>query len=354
MPFSDGPEVTKLSPGSELENRYSRHALLEEFGSGGQERISRSSVLVVGGGALGSTLSMLLARAGVGRLTVVDRDVLELSNLQRQTLYDEQDLASGLPKAQAAARKLGAMNSEIQVNGLAADFTPRNAERLVADADVVADGTDNFETRYLINDACVKLGKPWIYGGVIGTTGMFMSVVPGTGPCLRCVFPQPPAPGTFPTCDTVGVLNTVPAIIASLEATEVFKILLGAEVSAGRLVTLDAWTLRWHEVSAVRSPDCPTCGKGRYEFLDAEQTSWTTALCGRNAVQITPAEGPGIDLEELGRRLSGVARVSVKGAVLHFEVEGHEIVVFPDGRALVKGLSDEARAKALYTRYVGM
>ncbi|MFH2010424.1 MAG: ThiF family adenylyltransferase [bacterium] len=337
-------------PGS----RYSRQTILPEFGEDGQERLARSTVLVVGCGALGSVLADTLTRGGVGHLVILDRDVLELSNLQRQSLFNEQDVTDGLPKAEAAARTLARVNADIRIEGRVTDLTPRNAEALIRDVDLVLDGTDNFEARYLINDVCCKLGKPWVYGGVIGTTGMTMSVVPGSGPCLRCVFPEPPAPGTAPTCDTAGVLNTVPAIIASLQATAAYRILLGHPPESGRLLSLDAWTRRWHELTAPASESCPACVHGRYEFLDAGQTSWTTAFCGRNAVQVSPASELELDLAALKERLDPVATATFNGLVLSLTVEGHELVVFPDGRALIKDTQDESRARALYARYVGM
>ena len=340
-----------MSDESGLE-RYSRQVRLPEVGRQGQRRLGQSRVLLVGCGALGSVLANSLVRAGVGELTVVDRDLLELHNLQRQVLYDEQDVAAGLPKAEAAARRLRRVNSTVSVSALVQDVTAHNVEGLVAGAHLVLDGTDNLETRYVINDACVKAGTPWIYGGVIGTNGMTMNVLPG-GPCLRCVFPTPPPAGSLPTCETAGVLGTAPAVIASLQATEAIKILCGAETPASGLLSVDLWGRRFQQVEVLRDEACPTCGRGQYDFLKTRETAWVTSLCGRDAVQITPARPAEIDLEQLARTLESAGEVSFNGFLLQAEIEGHELVIFPDGRVMIKGTTDEAVARSLYNKYVG-
>jgi molybdopterin/thiamine biosynthesis adenylyltransferase len=308
--------------------------------------------LVVGCGALGSTIASTLVRAGVGSIRIVDRDIIELHNLQRQVLFDEDDVAAGLPKAKAAELKLRRINSDVKIEGLVADVTPRNIESLMADVSLVLDATDNFESRYLINDAAVKHGKPWIYGGVIGMTGMTMNILPGEGPCLRCVFPTAPLSGSLPTCETAGVLNTAPAVIASIQATEALKILCGGQPSS-QMVYIDMWKQSFRQMSVTRNADCPACGSGQYEYLSSEQTAWTTTLCGRNAVQITPAENVELDLGRLKDALSTMGNVSFNGSVLRFTVNNHEMLLFPDGRAMISGTDDEKLARSLYARYVG-
>jgi adenylyltransferase/sulfurtransferase len=327
--------------------------VLPEIGSEGQEQLLNASTVVIGCGALGSVQAQLLARAGVGRIRIVDRDVLELNNLQRQVIFNEEDVAAGLPKAEAAARKLRKINSSIEIEGLVEDVTPRNIEELITDVDIVLDGTDNIETRYLINDACVKHKKPWIYGGVIGTTGMAMPVLPGEGPCIRCLFPETPPPGSLPTCDTVGVLNTAPATVASIQVTEAIKLLVGKGISKNRLLTLDLWTGSYRFVAVQKDTNCPCCGQGRFDFLEAKEVSWTTTLCGRNSVQISPSQATVLSLDDLSRRLAQAGKVSYNGLLLQFQIGDHELIIFPNGRTIVKGTTDEAVAKSLYSKYLG-
>jgi len=338
---------------SQVDDRYSRQVLLAEIGEDGQQRLLESSVLIVGCGALGSTMAGTLARAGVGRIRIVDRDVPELHNLHRQVLFDEDDVAAGIPKAEAAARKLRRINSSIEIDAHVTDVNPRTIEALIADVSLVLDGTDNFETRYVINDACVKCGKPWIYGGVIGTTGMSMNIIPGKGPCLQCLFPDAPSPGSLPTCDTLGVFNTAPAIIASIQATEACKLILGSEETARGLIHVDVWAGTFQRIDVKRTEGCPACGLNRFDYLTVRETSWVTSLCGRNAVQITPAKSTSISLDRLSEALARVGRVSYNGLLLQFEVEGRELMIFPDGRVIVKGTTNESVAKGLYAKYVG-
>ena len=336
-----------------INDRYARQRVLPEIGSGGQEKLLNASIVIIGCGALGSVQAQLLARAGVGRIRIVDRDVLEMNNLQRQVIFNEEDVAAGLPKAEAAARKLRKINSSIEIEGLVEDVTPRNIEGLIADADLVLDGTDNIETRYLINDACIKHRKPWIYGGVIGTTGMTMPVLPNEGPCIRCIFPESPPPGSLPTCDTVGVLNTAPATVASIQVTEAIKLIVGSGASEYRLLNIDLWTGSYRYVPVQKNENCPCCGEGRYDFLNAKEVSWTTTLCGRNAVQISPARAVTLSLDDLSKRLAQAGKVSYNGLLLQFQVSDHELVIFPNGRTIVKGTTDEAVAKSLYAKYLG-
>ena len=336
-------------------DRYSRQARFSGIGAAGQERLRAGRVLVVGCGALGTVAVDLLARAGVGHITVVDRDFVELSNLQRQLLFDEADAAAGTPKAVAAAAAVARINSEVEVRPVVADVTPDNVERLVEDVQVVLDGTDNFETRLLLNDVCVKRGVPWIYGGAIGSTGMSMTVLPGETPCFRCTFPRRPQAGAIATCETAGVLSSTVVIVTALQFTEVVKLLVGDREHLNKgLVAFDVWSNQ-HEraIQPARNPDCPCCGLRQFEFLEARVTSRTASLCGRNAVQVSPGHPMKLDLAELGRRLDGVGPVSSSPYLVRLTVGAHELTIFPDGRAIIKGTNDVATARSLYSRYVG-
>jgi adenylyltransferase/sulfurtransferase len=335
-----------------IENRYAKQILFRQIGPEGQAMISRSTVAVIGVGALGTVIGSQLCRAGVGRLRLVDRDFVEWSNLQRQLLFDEQDARNHLPKAVAAAEKLRAVNSEIAIEGVVADVTARNAEELIQGADVVLDGTDNLETRFLLNDAALKMKKPWIYGAALGSAGMTMTVIPGETPCLRCLLPEPPPPGTMPNCDTEGVLSPATGAVASVQAAEALKILTGGQPRQS-LLHLDVWEGEFLELFVRRRPDCNACSKGEYEYIAGTRTSWTTVLCGRNAVQIVPPKEQQIPLKEIQERLSRVGRTSFNGFLLFFEAEGRELTLFPTGRAILRGTTDEAEARTFYARYVG-
>lgn len=335
-------------------DRYVRQRILPEIGAEGQARLKRAKVLVVGCGALGCFQSELLARAGVGYLRVVDRDLVETSNLARQILFTEEDAAAHPAKADAAERRLRAVNSSIAIETLAVDVTPRNIESLLDGIDIALDGTDNFETRYLINDACVKQGKPWVYGGVLGTSGMTMLVRPGEGPCLRCLIPEIPPPGSFPTCDTAGVLNAAVAVVASLQVAGAIRHLVGSCPAECRLISLDVWNGAFQSLEVKREETCTCCSGGNFEFLDAKRLSWTTVLCGRDSVQVTPPQDAGVDLATLRERLHAAGDVSKKGLLLHFKNAEGEMVVFPDGRAIIMGTTDEAKARTFYARYVGV
>ncbi|MEW6720062.1 MAG: ThiF family adenylyltransferase [Thermodesulfobacteriota bacterium] len=333
--------------------RYARQAVLPVVGREGQRRLAESTALIVGCGALGSAQAELLARAGVGKLVLVDRDVLELHNLQRQLLFDEQDVRDRLPKAVAAARRLRAVNSAIDVEAVVTDVTAANIGELLEPASLALDGTDNIETRYLLNDAAVLAGKPWVYGGVLGTDGAVMAVRPGSGPCLRCVFPEPPEPGELPTCETQGVLNTAVAWVAALQATEAIRLLVGAPTDGPFLHTLDVWRGTATPVKVERLKDCVCCGLRRFEFLESGRGSSSTVFCGRNAVQVTPERSAAPDFDRLREALSPLGEVTVNGLLLEFAADGHRLVVFPDGRVLVTGTTDTARARSLVARYIG-
>lgn len=336
-------------------DRYCRQSLLPEIGSGGQRQLNESRAVVVGLGALGSSIANNLVRAGVGTVVLVDRDLVELHNLQRQILYTEDDV--GRPKAVAAGEILNKINTSITVEAQPTDFNVGNAVQLLAGADLVLDGTDNLQTRFLINDVCVKQGIPWVYAGAVGTGGMVMPVLPGKGPCFRCLVPSMPGPGLLQTCDIAGVLNTIPSLIASLECTLAYRILTGQEVAedgTATLVTVDAWRQNFDRVEVPRRNGCPCCGEGRLEFLDAASREMVTSLCGQDAIQITPAAPLEISLEELQARLARLGDVRFTPYMLTFRSGTEEFSIFRDGRAIIKGTKDAATARSLYARYIGL
>jgi molybdopterin-synthase adenylyltransferase len=336
-------------------SRYSRQTFFAEIGEAGQQKLLQSRVAVVGLGALGSVISQLLVRAGVGHLTVIDRDLVELHNLQRQTLYDEEDVRSRLPKAYVAGQKLRRINSEIEVREVVADLNPKNAGRWLGEADLILDGSDNLETRFLINDFCVAEGKPWIYGGVIGSVGMTMNIVPGQTACLRCVFSELPGPGELPSCDTVGILNSLPALVGAIKVAEAIKLLIGSADWRRDLLWLDLWKNQFKTLQVSAIPSCECCGQRKFSFLEAKATAWVTALCGRNTVQISPAEERALDLSSLSTSLARHGRVENNGYLLNFQPREDQttLVIFPTGRVLVQGTHDEALARSLYAKYLG-
>lgn len=333
--------------------RYAKQILVGGVGAEGQSRISASKVVVIGLGALGSVIASQLCRAGVGYLRLVDRDFVELSNLQRQVLFDEEDARRRLPKVIASAEKLQGVNREVEIEPIIADLSPRTVEELVAGCDLVLDGTDNWETRFLLNDACVKAGIPWIYGGAVGTCGCTLTVIPNEGPCLRCFMREPLGPGVGETCDTAGVLAAVTGAVASLQCAAALKLLATGKADDS-LVYVDVWERQFSRATIRRRDDCPTCQAREFEFLEGKRTSWTTVLCGRNSVQIMPALDKPIAMQELERRLAQVGRASYNGFLLSLAVDGRELVIFPNGRTIVRGTTDEAEARSLYARYVGM
>lgn len=338
-------------------DRYSRQTLFGPIGKEGQERLRSATVTIIGCGALGSVLANNLGRAGIGRLVIADRDYIELNNLQRQILYDEDDIARHLPKAVAAAEKLRRINSDVQVEALVEDINAEGIETLVRETDLVLDATDNFETRYLLNDVCIKYQKPWIYSGVIASYGVTMNILPGNTACLRCVFPEMPLPGTTPTCDTAGVLNGIVGVITGLASTEALKILLNSEKISRDMVWMDVWENTSERIELPRQPDCPACGQHHYEFLEALTGTAATSLCGRNAVQVRGNAGQRdmkIDFPVLAERLQPIGQVSYNQFLLRFTIDSYEFTVFPDTRAIIKGTDDEQLARSLYARYIGM
>lgn len=342
------------SPLQPKSDRYSRQTLFAGIGPEGQRRLAGSTVAIVGCGAMGSALANNLARAGVGRFRVIDRDFVELNNLQRQTLFDESDVGSALPKAVAAARRLRAVNSEITIEPVVSDFTADNAIELLDGVDLALDGTDNFETRYLLNDASLSLGVPWIYSGVIAAYGVSMTVVPHETACLRCAFPEQPLPGTTPTCDTAGILNGIVAAIGGVTSTEALKLLVGSDRLARGLYWMDLWENITERIELPRQPDCPACGRGEYEYLDVALTEDSATLCGRNAVQVRPMQRDAtLNLPELAARLAPLGDVSVNEFLLRALLDGYEVTVFPDARAIIKGTAEPSVARTVYARYIG-
>ncbi len=340
-------------------DRYSRQVLFHGIGKEGQERIRRGRVLLCGCGALGSAIADGLVRAGVGFLRLVDRDFVELSNLQRQVLYDEQDIAEALPKAVAAGRKLAKINSSVALDPIVADIDHTNMLALTDGVDLILDGMDNFETRFLINDAALQTRLPWIYGGCVGSHGQVMPIFPGETGCLRCLIGDVPDPGMTETCDTAGVIGPAVTVVAALQLVAALKILSGhRDLVEPTLSIVDVWegTLRPMNVARLRErSDCPACVHGKREWLSGTKGSQTTVLCGRNAVQISPPQKHALSLPELAAKLSGVGEVSYNAFLVRLTLPGGEtqLTIFPDGRAIIKGTDDVTTARSLYARYVG-
>ena len=337
-------------------SRYARQMRYAHLGEEGQRRLAASRALICGCGALGSLLANTLVRSGVGKVRLVDRDFVELSNLHRQTLFDEANVAAGLPKAVAAAEKLRKINSAVEIEPIVAHVGPENVASLCAGVDVILDGTDNFETRYLLNDAAVYLNVPWIFGGCVGAEGQTMTILPGETGCLRCLLPECPPPGSTPTCDTAGVLAPIVGVIASIQAQEAIKILSGHRAAVSRQLTvINLWQNRFlHlDVRDLRDrADCPACKQRQFDWLAGQQGSRAAVLCGRNAVQLTQP-GRGMSLDELARRLEGLGRLTRSSFLLRLKVDDYELTLFPDGRAIVHGTDDPDVARTVYDKYVG-
>ena len=347
-------EQTKSSRDSLLKERYSRQILFRGIGADGQRKLASARVAIVGCGATGSALAGLLARAGVGTLRIIDRDYVEPSNLQRQALFDEDDAAESLPKAIAAARKIGTFNSQIVVEPKVEDLTPSNIEKALEGIDLILDGTDNFETRFLVNDYAVEHSLPWIYSAAVGSYAVTMNVVPGQTACLACIFPDSPR-GMVETCETSGILNSAVNLVASISATEAMKFVVAgpnAPIVRRTLLSFDLWTNEHAEISAAKPRSgCRACGEHDFVHLAGEGRPHIT-LCGRNSVQIHERQRP-IDFVEMDRRLQPHGVVRHNEFVLKFWREPYEMTIFPDGRAIIKGTTDTALARSLYARYVG-
>lgn len=365
--------------------RYHRQTLLPGFGEEGQKKLLNSSALVVGCGALGTVIANMLARAGVGHLVIVDRDFIELTNLQRQILFDEQDVAEAIPKAEAAKRKIAQINSQVRVTSVVDDVNHTNIEKLIAmgqdasgkpkQVDIIVDGVDNFETRYLANDAAVKHGIPYVYGGAVGTVGASYAILPHTPggqsvweknglvtPCLRCIFEEAPPPGLNPTCDTAGVLGPVVSLIANFQCIEAIKILTGNWAAVNRtMLSVDVWENLYRQFKVARAydvGDCQCCKHRNFEFLEGKFGSSTTTLCGRNAVQLTQKQTAGkLNFDEIASRLKSHGSVTANKFMLRADIkdngEPYELTLFTDGRAIVKGTKEPNVAKSIYAKYVG-
>jgi adenylyltransferase/sulfurtransferase len=335
--------------------RFSRQTRFAPLGSAGQERLAAARIVIVGCGALGGAAALALVRAGVGHVRLIDRDVPEVSNLPRQVLFDEADVAAGLPKAVAAARHLERMNSAARIEPVVADLTAANVADLLAGHDLVVDGTDNFEARFLVNELCCRARIPWVHGGAIGAEGRVLAVVPGVSACLRCLVPEPPAPGSLPTCETAGVLGPAVLVVGAVQAMEAIRLLVGGPAAGNRLLVCDLWDQAWRTVdlAPLAAAGCPTCRGGDYPWLEGRIGSRPAVLCGRDAVQV-PAAGGRVDLAVVAERLAAVAPVTANPWIVRAEVEpGIELAVFADGRALVSGTREEARARAIVARYLG-
>lgn len=338
-----------------MNERYSRQILFQQIGKSGQEKLLNSRVLLVGCGALGASHAEILARAGVGFLRIVDRDFVELSNLQRQTLFSESDALNRLPKAVAAKNRIAEINSEIQVEAVVADVNNSNVESFVKDVDLVLDGTDNFQIRYLINDACVKNKKTWIYGAAVSGYGTTMTIFPSETPCLRCIFEEMPNAGSAPTCDTAGVIQPIITSISAIQTTEALKILSGNRDKLHKsLMQVDVWENEWRKIKlGFRNEDCEACAKRNFEFLEAENADFFTALCGRDAVQIQPPNASEIDLFQLSEKLKNLGEIKLNEYLLRLEIDGYELTIFKDARAIIRGTDDITTARSIYAKYIG-
>ncbi len=333
--------------------RYVRQQMLPQIGPEGQRKLEGARLLLLGCGALGCTQAQLLARAGIGKLRLVDRDVVETSNLQRQLLYDEQDARDAAPKAEAAARHLRRINSSIEIEARVADISARNIVPLLDEIDLVLDATDNIETRYLLNDACVERAIPWIYGGAVETGGLFMAIRPGDGACLRCLFPERPEAGGLPTCDSAGVLGSATTVVAAFQVAEALRLLVGA-LANSRLYRVELWPPALRAIEAKRDPACKCCGQRQFDALAPGAGSATTLLCGERAVQVSPPEGSPFSFDEALERIARSTAVKRQGAMARFHTEGCDLLLFSDGRAVVRGTADPAFARSLVARIVGL
>jgi molybdopterin/thiamine biosynthesis adenylyltransferase len=346
--------VTQAAAGP-IPDRYSRQVLFGGIGAEGQRAVMKARVAIVGCGALGSLQAMLLVRAGVGAVRLIDRDFVEESNLQRQLLYTEDDARTLQPKAVAAARALRRVNAQIEIEGLVDDLNPATAARLLGGVDLILDATDNFDARYLLNDYAVKTGTPWIYGACVASYGITFTVVPGETACLRCLFQSAPPPGLTPTCDTAGVLGPIVGVVASLQAAEALKLAAGRRAALShKIIMVDVWESSHDEV-VLPDPDprCPCCGQRLFDYLEGRAGSETSALCGRDAVQVRGRAGETLDLDALAARLSPLGRVERNRFLLRADIDAWRLTVFDDGRAIIGGTADPAVAKSVYARYIG-
>ena len=339
-----------------MNERYSRQILFQPIGVNGQEKLLNSRILLVGCGALGAAHAEMLARAGVGKLRIVDRDFVEYTNLQRQTLFSETDAKERLPKAIAAKNRIAQINSETRVEAIVADVNHSNVENLIKDCDLVLDGTDNFQIRYLLNDACVKLEKTWIYGAAVSSYGTTMTVFPSETPCLRCIFEEMPSAGSAPTCDTAGVIMPIIASVSAIQVSEALKILTGnLDRLHKSLIQIDVWQNDWRKIKLGKpNADCECCGKRNFEFLEADSIEFSAVLCGRNAVQIAPPRAAQINLQNLAEKLKNLGETKLNEYLLRFNIDEYELTVFRDGRAIIRGTDDVSAARSIYAKFVGV
>ncbi len=337
-----------------MSDRYSRQVLFSDIGEAGQKRIRSSRVALVGCGALGSVSAEMLTRAGVGKLKLMDRDFVEEGNLQRQSLFTEAHVREGVPKAAAAEAALGAINSEVEIEGVIADVTWENIESLCRDHEIIVDGTDNFETRFLINDLAAKHRFPWVYGACVGSYGIAFAFQPGTSACLQCLLEQPPEVGSSETCDTVGILAPVVHVIAAYQVTQVMRILTG-QAPSRRLLQVDVWNGTWQTLGAERahSRQCSCCQQHEFRFLEGEENTQMTRLCGRDAVQVSPQQKTHPDFHDLSRRLDKSGQVDFNQHMMRIQIEGYEIALFADGRSIIRGTENVSEARAIYAKYIG-
>lgn len=338
--------------------RYTKQILFTEIGAAGQRALAGQCAVIVGCGALGSTIANSVVRSGVGRVKIVDRDFVELSNLQRQILFDEDDVRNEIPKAIAAKRRLQKINSGVEIDAVVSDLDRSNVDELIKGADIVLDGLDNFETRFILNDYCVREGIPWVYGACVGSAGLSMNIIPKVTPCLRCIFDAPPPPGLSPTCDTDGIIAPIVNIVASIQVAEALKVLVGDLDAANKyLIRIDVWNGKYDKINVQNAgvnTGCPACKEGVYEFLLEGGGPLATTLCGRHAVQIKRRGGGMADFGDIAQRLRSVGDVHYNDFMLKFKIDGYEITLFDDRRAIILGTSDKVTAKNLYSRYIGM
>ncbi len=330
--------------------RYSRQLILPQVGEDGQRKLISARVAVIGLGALGSLSSILLARAGTGHIHVIDRDVVELDNLQRQVLYDERDI--GEAKAVVAGRRIGEMNSSVEIQSFPSDLIPKNVDDILTGVDLVVDGLDNMKTRFVVNDHCVKNDIPFVYGGAVATYGMTMTIVPNKTACFECLFPSLPPAGSLATCETEGILNTVPATVSSLQVADALRLILGEDVG-GKLLTYDAWLREINEMDISRNEDCPSCGRKEFRYLTEDDADLAVSLCGTNSVSISAKGTERIDFDSLEARLAKVGDTRRGEDILKFAVDDYKMTIFQDGRVLISGTGDTAKARSLYSRFIG-
>ena len=332
--------------------RYHRQEIFYPIGKEGQEKLAAGRVCIIGIGALGGSVAAMLAQAGVGYIRLIDRDIVELTNLQRQVLFTEQDVEDQVPKAEAAREHLSRMNSEIEIDARIIDANPYNIEKLITDVDVVVDGLDNLETRYLLNEACQKNGIKYVYGGVVGSGGMVMNVLPGDGPCLECLLGPLPEEGSYDTCDTVGVISPITNIVASYEAAEAMKILIGSESLLHQAISVDAWDSYTEFFDVDQDPECPVCGKHQFTRLEHRQKTYSASLCGHDAYQITPEDDGSFNYDAVVAALEQEGTVEKKKFFTTFVNDEADLKLFPDGRAIINHVASGEAAQEVFAKYI--